>query len=198
MRAQAVELARQHVAMPLPRAGSALVVDARIRDGTKEEVWIDNSMFHPTSKCRIDKQTKWHQRRTEQGIEARDRGLPVTHAPESSPAMRTRVADKHDKYAPLLHLAQVQALRKERPCTPKFLAPVLSHSGEMSGDAFELVEWMTKRMKRAARVGGPRHSGRPVMRVAAEYRERLKVGLQVIAAREIGSIIMNAGYFQSR
>ena len=53
------------------------------------------------------------------------------------------------------------------------------------------------RMKRAARGGGPLYSGRPVMRMAAEYRERYKVVLQAAAAREIGNIITNAGYFQS-
>ena len=149
-------------------------------------------MFHPTSKCRIEKQTKSHQQRTEQKFEARDRGLPVTHVPESSPAMQARVSDKHSKYAPLLHLAQVQALRKERHCAPKFLAPVLSHSGELSGYTFELVEWMTKRMKRAARVGGPRYSGRPT---------RGGHGISGAAQGNRGErdrIIMNAGYSQPK
>ena len=65
----------------------------------------------------------------------------------------------------------------------------MSHSGEMAGDLFDLIEWMTGHMHEAAKKGGTAYSGRAPRKVAAEFRNRLKSGLQCITARTINTVI---------
>ena len=105
------------------------------------------------------------------------------------------VSDKHEKYAPLLNIARLQHLRKERRSTPRFFAVATSHSGEMAGDVFDLVEWMTGQYRHAARKGGQAYCGKKPSVMAAEFRRRLKDGIQAITARAIGSIMVSAGYY---
>ena len=53
---------------------------------------------------------------------------------------------------------------------------------------------MTGHMREAAKKGGTAYSGRAPRKVAAEFRNRLKSGLQCITARTIGSMIACMGY----
>jgi hypothetical protein len=73
-----------------------------------------------------------------------------------------------------------------------FAAAALSHSGEMSSGMFDLVEWIVGHRERAARKGGPLYDGRPLGRVAADFRKNLNA-IQVTAARTIGHYIAATG-----
>ena len=69
----------------------------------------------------------------------------------SSPAVARRQKEKHDKYQPIMHILQTLVIRRKKIVKPKFLAPVISHLGELSGDAFTLFDLMSDEYKQRAK-----------------------------------------------
>ena len=106
-----------------------------------------------------------------------------------SPALTEAVKGKKDKYAPVVYTAMLQRYQRSTKHKVVFKAAALSHSGEMSSDMFDLVEWVVGHRKKAARKGGSLYDGRRPGRVAAEFRKELKDAIQVTAARTIGHYI---------
>ena len=74
----------------------------------------------------------------------------------SSPAVARRQKEKHDKYQPIMHILQTLVMRRKKSVKPKFLAPVISHLGELSCDAFALFDLMSDEYKQRAK---PFHRG---------------------------------------
>ena len=71
----------------------------------------------------------------------------------------------------------------------------MSNGGEMAGDTFDLVEWITGNYLHSCRFGGSNYCGRKPKVMAAEFRERFKTGLQAITAKGIGRIMATTGYY---
>ena len=109
--------------------------------------------------------------------------------------MDKAVTNKRGKYAPLVHIAAMQELRKQRPGQVKFYAAAASHSGELAPDYFDLIEWLVGHKRRHARKGGTDYDGRRMQTVTADFRKRLKDGVQCITAAAIGGIMASAGYW---
>jgi hypothetical protein len=112
--------------------------------------------------------------------------------------MVNAVMDKHAKYAPVVYTAELQRCIRDggaRCKGPTFWAPAMSHSGEMSSDMFQLIEWITAIRKTAARKGRPIYDGRSPSKVAAEFLKNLKDAVQLTVAWTIGHMIAATGLY---
>jgi hypothetical protein len=180
--------------------GHGLRVDGLLVAPDGSDVWFDVTMYHPTAAGRRASQVAWHKGRVKAEKRAYDAGLEPPGADDRvpSPAMAKAVAEKHAKYAPIVHTAELQRLIRGggvRRKGPTFWAPAMSHSGEMSSDMFQLIDWITAIRKQAARKGHTLYDGRAPSKVAAEFRKSLKDAVQVTVARTIGHMIAATGLY---
>ena len=91
----------------------------------------------------------------------------------------------------LMQLAVSQFPRK-RKTKPILLAPVVTHSGEMSPDMITLVEHLTTTAA-ADYTPGYLSMGQPRKRFTSAFRSRLKDAIMATNARGFGRALMAAG-----
>ena len=57
------------------------------------------------------------------------------------------------------------------------------------------MEWITGHYRLSCRKGGPHYCGRRPAVMAAEFRTRIRTGIQAIAAKVVGRIMARSGYY---
>jgi hypothetical protein len=157
-------------------------------------MWLDVTMRHETCKTYAKKQLMWHRELRNRELEAYKKGLALPPNGDLTPLIVEAVKEKHRKYKPLLHLANVLQLKKRNYARlPVFVAGAVSHSGEMAPELITFIKWVTGYRRRAAKVGGALYDGAPSAWVAEEFRARFKAGIQTIIARTAGRIMASTG-----
>jgi hypothetical protein len=114
------------------------------------ELVIDQTSVHPTSQSYISGTKKFLTEIFQEEIKT-GANVMYNKGDRSSPAVARRQKEKHDKYQPVMHILQTLVMRRKKTVKPKFLAPVISHLGELSGDAFTLFDLMSDEYKQRAK-----------------------------------------------
>ena len=195
---KAVEDLEREIHNPPPSAqGHGLRIDVEIRSTLAQHAnqvrWIDASIFESACDTYIKAQLEWHEKHWEAEDAAWKRGriLPPTQTP--SHAMKTKVAEKHTKYAPVMNVAELQHLRRQRASRPAFVACVASHTGELAPEFLNFVLWLGKQYQHGVGAGQAGFNGQPAARRTADFRKRLLDTVQVILASAKAELMIGAG-----
>ena len=109
-------------------------------------LWVDVTSRHCSAVSYRKTTLTFLQDELASELVARHNGQPNGMKGIPTPAVEAASIAKHAKYAPLLALAKLEAMkdRTRKLRTPIFLAPAVAHHGELSKDAFNLVERLAK------------------------------------------------------
>ena len=107
---------------------------------------------------------------------------------------------KRLKYARLLAIARAQHNRRLRASLPEFGAFVISTLGELAPDVIVVQEFLLACYARKLRREGERRDGYTKKVLTAQFRTKMRIGLQVAVARGCAQMSINAGlpYFKKR
>ena len=111
---------------------------------------------------------------------------------QSSPAIVQAEKLKKTKYAPLVHYATVQTIRKKRSHTPTMLPLVVSHTGEMGQGVWKLSESIVGKYADKIRRSND-NDGVPIARLKSVFRKNLKDALYTSLVRGWGGQLLSAG-----
>jgi hypothetical protein len=150
---------------------------------TREVILVDVGATHESTRSVTPKQLKFLMEEETKGISPSE-----VHKP-STPAVAARVALKLKKYDPILLKLQLNnTLRRDRR-TPRLLACIMSHTGEMSTQFFNIIDRLTRKRRASAAAMGlfsPKQ-------VAAEFQSALKARLACDMARGLGLMLRAGG-----
>jgi hypothetical protein len=158
------------------RADSSLVAT----DGTGFLYLVDASVCHTTSKSALKDTLKFHKDILQAERANFVNFLPAPKSETCSPQVVKAVKDKHDKYDLITKLLNLHAALGSATHQAKFVAAIMSHRGEMSGELIDLIECLSKRFKanerRSENIDGLTPS-QATARFRADFKGRLYVAL---------------------
>jgi hypothetical protein len=156
------------------------------------EVWVDVGSVHPTSNSTSRAVTIWAEKlavaeRAARGGRARNSMLKVP-----SPAVKVACVTKHNRYAPLVAIAANQHKKGVRPFAPRFVAAIISHTGEFAPELITMIELFTKQFAKHSRTLNLEDGVREARRTS-DFRRRFKDALMVAVLGGFGRVLHSAG-----
>ena len=112
---------------------------------------------------------------------------------DPSPTLVERETAKNEKYSRLLFVAQKQAREKKRVQAPSFSTFAVSDYGEVAPVAGEVQEWLVNQFRVKCERAGDRADGCKTMDLTRDFRNRLRLGVQMAVAAGCGEMLCRAG-----
>jgi hypothetical protein len=190
LQAKATELTQRVANRHNAHKRKGLRVDLLLTHGSSQFL-VDVTVRNITSDTYAKKACNWFRDVLIKTNEANSNGLPDPFHLQNSPVLMDAVKEKTKKYSPLVNLTDLQHAMKRRPLRPKFLVPVITHSGEWSADLFRIIEFICSTGKQLYQVCT---DGVTKKAFSASLRTKLKDHSASHAVRSMGKILRSAGY----
>jgi hypothetical protein len=187
----ALALKAIHHAQQTPGGTTGLRVDACI-DFDDQTFWVDGGSVHPTSTSTIPAVSKWSAKLLKATLAAG--GVSALNAMlcEPSPNVRRACTTKHDRYRPMLAIADKQFLAGNRATNPTFVAAIISHTGEFAPELILYIEQITKQYARSI-TPTDLEDGVSKARRTSIFRCRYKDALMAALAEGWGRTLSDVG-----
>ena len=156
---------------------------------------IDVAAVHTSAASHRKKSLTWFRRERAASRLARKQGTCNAFARLPSPIVADMADQKRVKYRPLLNLAFAEVGRRRFPGgkRPTFLAPILSHHGELSGDFFTLIDSLGRIAEESATAAPEREDGITPRQIGRAFRSRFRDHIAACLVSGMGSILATAG-----
>ena len=112
---------------------------------------------------------------------------------DPSPLLMERTSAKVEKYSRLVRVAAKQAVEKKRRQAPSFAVFAVSDYGELSPSALDLQEWLVNQFRVQVEKAGKRADGCKSVDLVREFRQKLRLGVQLAIAAGCGEMLRKAG-----
>jgi len=171
-----------------------LDINIRPPDGGKH-LWVDVTTRHCSAISYRKPSLKFFRAELQNELLAKSNGGGNIMCNEISPALNRASTAKHHKYAPLLALANLQKQRGLLPPRRQqiLMAPAFAHHGEMSREAFDLIEQLTRILWRRESKMPPRPDGLGPKALTAQFRKNIKDELAVAVATGVARMLTMVG-----
>jgi hypothetical protein len=171
-----------------------LRLDVRLMDPvSNQEFFIDATCISPTCSSKREAELKHTLKRLSSAVQAKADLAPDPEERNTSAAVTAAEKFKHTKYARLLAVATAQHAHRLRPSLPVFHAFVMSTLGELGPGSIAVQEFLLACYARRLRREGPRRDGLTKSFLTAQFRSKLRIGLQVAVAKGCAQMSLNAG-----
>ena len=154
-----------------------ITLDVLLRDPINQDTWwIDVARIHPTVKTRLKDASRWFANEAEAERRNLEVGTTNPFKGASSAPVQEYADFKFQHYDLMRLYASRQVKRGIRKHQPKFMAGIISHTGEFSKGIFDIVKLIADKAKQLALIT-PSIDGLTPARFSAEIRTRFKDAL---------------------
>ena len=108
-------------------------------------------------------------------------------------SLQEQTQSKHNRYAPLVTIAQKQTIDGKRISEPEFIAAAMSTAGEMGWETIRLQEILTASYARMLGTQPKRDDGIGIKKLTANYRNKLRNRVAIAVARGQARMCFSAG-----
>jgi hypothetical protein len=177
-----------------PDDSTGLRIDVSLEnEETGETKWIDVTVVHTGAESYQAKELKAVSSRQITANIASSLSVPDPFQFEPSPLLVERTSAKVEKYSRLIRVATKQAAEKKRRQAPSFSAFAVSDYGEFSPSALDLQEWLVNQFRAKVEQAGKRADGCKPVDLVRDFRQRLRLEVQLAIAAGCGEMLRKAG-----
>jgi hypothetical protein len=160
---------------------------------TGEAKWIDVTVVHTGAESYLKKELKAVSDKLLTAKLTSTLSLPDPLKSDPSPTLLERTTAKIEKYSRLLLVAKKQAGEKKRKQAPVFSTFAVSDYGEAAPVAQDLQEWLVNQYRIKCEQAGKRSDGVKPLDLVRDFRNRLRLGIQMALAAGCGEMLCHAG-----